>query len=189
MLTTYHFVGVPIVRNEVVCARSCLLLVNKAEVNVYVGIGICLQSKEEESENQEGEATKSHFLLTVISSPFIQTTTSPPTMNNVQAQQFAALQKATAAYQNDSKTADHMRRREGELMVRATEQQRQLEEQLRVAHGEVGEETRKQKNLEVERKRYKQAIEADRQAIVKITSELKGIEVSRSCVHLIILRQ
>lgn len=99
-------------------------------------------------------------------------------MNGVQAQQFAALQKATATYQNDAKMADHMRRREVDLMNRATEQQRRLEEELRAAHGELGEEARNQKNLDIEGKRFKQAIEADRQSIVKITSELKGIEAN-----------
>ena len=99
-------------------------------------------------------------------------------MNNAQAQQFNALQKATATYANDAKMADHMRRREVDLMNRATEQQRQLEEELRIAHGQLGEETRVQKALDTEGKRFKHDIEADRQAIVKITSELKGIEVS-----------
>jgi len=99
-------------------------------------------------------------------------------MNGVQAQQFAALQKATATYQNDAKMADHLRRREVDLMNRVTEQQRRLEEELRAAHGEVGEAARNQKNIDVEGKRYKQAIEADQRSIVKITSELKGIEAN-----------
>ena len=98
-------------------------------------------------------------------------------MNSSQAQQFNALQKATKTYQNETKTADHMRRREVELMKREQEQQRRLEEELSVAHGELGEETRKMKNLEAERNRYTQATEADRQANLKITNELKGIEV------------
>mmetsp|Transcript_26070 Transcript_26070/g.47289 ORF Transcript_26070/g.47289 Transcript_26070/m.47289 type:complete len:284 (+) Transcript_26070:99-950(+) len=97
-------------------------------------------------------------------------------MNNAQAQQFAALQKATTTFSNETKTADHMRRREVDLMNREQEQQRRLEEELRVSHGALGEETRTEKNLEIERKRYRQATEADRHAIVKITSELKGTE-------------
>ncbi|KAL3783946.1 hypothetical protein ACHAW5_010460 [Stephanodiscus triporus] len=97
-------------------------------------------------------------------------------MNTVQAQQFAALQKATASYNNDAKMADHMRRREADVMSRAAEQNRRDEEELRIAHGELGEETRKQKDHEIEKKRYKHAVETDRQSIVKITSELKGIE-------------
>lgn len=99
-------------------------------------------------------------------------------MNNAQAQQFVALQKATAAYNNETKTADHMRRREVDLMNREQERLRLLEEELRAAHGAFGEETRIQKNLEVERTRYRQATEVDRQAIVKITSEMQGTEVS-----------
>ena len=98
-------------------------------------------------------------------------------MNNAQAQQFAALQKAVETYKNDARMADHMRRREVDMMNRAAEQNRREEEELRIAHGEIGEEVRKQKNLEEERKRCKEAIEADRQAIVQITSELQGIEV------------
>jgi len=97
-------------------------------------------------------------------------------MNNAQAQQFAALQKATTTFGNDTKTADHMRRREADLMNREQEQRRRLEEELRIAHGALGEETRTEKNLEIERKRYGQATEADRRAIVEITSELKGAE-------------
>jgi len=100
-------------------------------------------------------------------------------MNTVQAQQFAALQKATASYNNDANMADHMRRREADVMSRAAEQNRRDEEELRIAHGELGEETRKQKDHEIEKKRYKHAVETDRQSIVKITSELKGIEVRR----------
>jgi hypothetical protein len=99
------------------------------------------------------------------------------TMNNSQAQQFAALQKATATYNNDAKMADHLRRREVDMMTRAAEQNRQYEEELRIAHGELGEEARKQKNLIMERNRCKQATETDRQFIFTITSELKGIEV------------
>ena len=40
-------------------------------------------------------------------------------MNNQTSQQFNALQKATATYQNDAKMADHMRRREVDLMNRS----------------------------------------------------------------------
>jgi len=99
-------------------------------------------------------------------------------MNSNQAHQFNLLQKATSTFQNETKTADHMRRRELDLVNREQEQQRRLEEELRMAHGAVGEETRTKKNLEVERNRYVQATESDRKANVKITSELKGIEVS-----------
>ena len=99
-------------------------------------------------------------------------------MNSVQAQQFAAIQKATTTYHNETKTADHMRRREVDMMNREQERQKRVEEELRIAHGSVGEETRKKKNLEVERKRLVQSTEADRQANIKITSELKGVEVS-----------
>ncbi len=101
-------------------------------------------------------------------------------MNNSQAQQFAALQKVTTAYSNDAKMADHLRRHEVEMMTRAAEQNRRDEEDLRIAHGELGEEARKQKNLIIERNRWKQATETDRQLIFTITSELKGIEVRRS---------
>lgn len=99
-------------------------------------------------------------------------------MNNSQAQQFAALQKATATYNNDAKMADHLRRREVDMMTRAMEQNRRDEEELRIAHGELGEEARKQKNIIAEKNRCKQATETDRQFIFTITSELKGIEVS-----------
>ena len=99
-------------------------------------------------------------------------------MNNMQAQQFAALQKTTSVYRDETKTADHMRRREADLMNREVQQQNRLEEELRVAHGELGEETRKRRNLDVERNRHSQSSEADRQANVTITSELKGVEVS-----------
>ena len=110
-------------------------------------------------------------------------------MNNMQAQQFAALQKTTSVYRDETKTADHMRRREADLMNREGQQQNRLEEELRVAHGELGEGTRKRRNLEVERNRHSQSSEADRQANVTITSELKGVEVSniwmhrRGCLH------
>lgn len=100
-----------------------------------------------------------------------------PAMNTAQAQQFAALQKATSNFNNDGRMADHARRREADMVVRASEQDRRDTEELRKAHGEFGEETRKRKNLEVERRRCKQASEADREAIIKITSELNGIEV------------
>lgn len=63
-------------------------------------------------------------------------------------------------------------------MTRVTEQQRRLEEELRIAHGELGEEARNEKNLEIERQRFKNATEADSKALVKITSELKGIEAN-----------
>ena len=98
-------------------------------------------------------------------------------MNTAQAQQFASLQKATANHNNDARMADHARRRESDMIVRASEQDRRDEEELRKAHGELGEETRKRKNLEVEMRRCRQASEADREAIIKITSELNGIEV------------
>lgn len=63
------------------------------------------------------------------------------------------------------------------MMTRAAEQNRRDEADLRIAHGELGEEARKQKNLIIERNRWKQAIETDRQLIFTITSELNGIEV------------
>ena len=101
------------------------------------------------------------------------------TMNNVQAsQQFNALQKAIAAYHADAKMADHMRRREVDQMNRAAEQHRREEEELRIIHGSIGEETRKYENLKIEGKRYKDATENDRQESVTITSEIKGKEVS-----------
>ena len=98
-------------------------------------------------------------------------------MNNTSAQQFNALQKATATFANDAKAADSLRRREGDLLNRAQEENRRLEEEMRAAHGDVGEETRRKENLDVERRRFEGAAEADREANVKITSELKGIEV------------
>jgi hypothetical protein len=98
-------------------------------------------------------------------------------MNTAQAQQFATLQKGTATYKNDTKMADHMRRKEADLMSRAIEKNRRDEEELRAVHGEVGEESRKQKNLEMERKRLKEVMECDKLAIQKITQELKIIEV------------
>ena len=100
-------------------------------------------------------------------------------MNNQTSQQFNALQKATAQYQNDAKMADHMRRREVDLMNRASEQNKRDEEQCRIVHGNLGEEIRKAKTLEAERKRYKAGIENDRRENVTVTSELKGKEVSR----------
>lgn len=104
-------------------------------------------------------------------------------MNTAQAQQFATLQKGTATYKNDTKMADHMRRREADLMSRAMEKNRRDEEDLRVVHGEVGEESRKQKNLDMERKRLREVMECDKLAIQKITEELKIIEVRlRRCV-------
>ena len=98
-------------------------------------------------------------------------------MNNQTSQQFNALQKATAQYQNDAKMADHMRRREVDLMNRASEQNKRDEEQCRIVHGNLGEEIRKAKTLATERKRYKDGIENDRQENVTVTSELKGKEV------------
>ena len=98
-------------------------------------------------------------------------------MNTAQAQQFATLQKGTATYKNDTKMADHMRRKEADLMSRAIEKNRRDEEELRAVHGEVGEESRKQKNLDMERKRLKEVMECDKLAIQKITQELKIIEV------------
>jgi hypothetical protein len=98
-------------------------------------------------------------------------------MNTAQAQQFAALQKATASCNNDARVADQMRRREADATARASEQNRRDEEGLRAAHGELGEEARKRKDLDVERRRCGQAAEADREAIARITSELNGIEV------------
>ena len=98
-------------------------------------------------------------------------------MNNQTSQQFNALQKATTQYQNDAKMADHMRRREVDLMNRASEQNKRDEEQCRIVHGNLGEEIRKAKTLEAERKRYKDGIENDRQENVTVTSELKGKEV------------
>ena len=99
-------------------------------------------------------------------------------MNTSQAQQFASLQRATSAYHNDAKVADQMRIRETETMNRAIDRNRRDEEKLRIAHGELGEETRKAKNLSIERERIKNAMESDRQSIIRITSELKGIEAS-----------
>lgn len=63
-------------------------------------------------------------------------------------------------------------------MSRAVEKNRRDEEELRIAHGAVGEETRKQKNLEMEWKRYKDAMESDRRVIEKITEELKLIDTN-----------
>ena len=103
-------------------------------------------------------------------------------MNNQTSQQFNALQKATAQYQNDAKMADHMRRREVDLMNRASEQNKRDEEQCRIVHGNLGEEIRKAKTLEAERKRYKDGIENDRRENVTVTSELKGKEVSTTRV-------
>lgn len=101
------------------------------------------------------------------------------TMNNVQAgQQFNALQKATATYINDAKMADHMRRRETDLMNRAAEQIRLDEEEFRIVHGVVGEEERKRKNLEAEIKRYRDGIEADKKESIAVVSETTGKEVS-----------
>ena len=100
-------------------------------------------------------------------------------MNNVQAgQQFNALQKATATYNNDAKMADHMRRRETDLMNRAAEQIRLDEEEFRIVHGVVGEEERKRKNLEAEIKRYREGIEADKKESIAVVSETTGKEVS-----------
>lgn len=100
-------------------------------------------------------------------------------MNNVQAgQQFNALQKATATYNNDAKMADHMRRRETDLMNRAAEQIRLDEEEFRIVHGVVGEEERKRKNLEAEIKRYREGIEADKKESIAVVSEITGKEVS-----------
>ena len=149
----------------------------------YVGIGTFLRSR--------GGANDLHnFHLTTNNKANKQNTTPNKHMNNAQAQQFAALQKAVETYKNDARMADHMRRREVDMMNRAAEQNRREEEELRIAHGEIGEEVRKQKNLEEERKRCKEAIEADRQAIVQITSELQGIEVLvvfLVCVFVVVL--
>jgi len=70
-----------------------------------------------------------------------------------------------------------MRRREVDLMNRASEQNKRDEEQCRIVHGNLGEEIRKAKTLEAERKRYKDGIENDRRENVTVTSELKGKEV------------
>ena len=100
-------------------------------------------------------------------------------MNNVQAgQQFNALQKATATYINDAKMADHLRRRETDLMNRAAEQIRLDDEEFRIVHGVVGEEERKRKNLEAEIKRYMDGIEADKKESIAVVSETTGKEVS-----------
>jgi len=74
-------------------------------------------------------------------------------------------------------------------MSRAMEKNRRDEEDLRVVHGEVGEESRKQKNLDMERKRLREVMECDKLAIQKITEELKIIEVRlRPLRYLLYLR-
>ena len=97
-------------------------------------------------------------------------------MNN--AQQFNELQASISSFNADAKMADHLRRREVDQMNRAAEQHRREEEELRIIHGSIGEETRRHENIKIEGKRYKDATENDRQESVTITSEIKGKEVS-----------
>ena len=95
--------------------------------------------------------------------------------NSVQTQ-FAVLKKDTDAYRNAANAADRDRRREEEQLRVLQSSRIRLEEDIRVAHTELGTETRKKKILDDERKRLKDTMETDRQAIIKITSELKGID-------------
>ena len=98
-------------------------------------------------------------------------------MNTAQAQQFAALQKATASHNGDARGANQARSHEAKGTARTHERYCQGKGELRIAHGKIGEETRRRENLNAERRRLGQAAEADRRAIVGITSELNGIEV------------
>ena len=95
--------------------------------------------------------------------------------NSIQAE-FGRVNNEINVLRNAAAAAERDRRREEEQLRNLRSTQMHLEESLRIAHTELGTVTRKQKILEDERKRLMQVMESDRQSIVKITSELKGIE-------------
>ncbi len=95
--------------------------------------------------------------------------------NSVQSQ-FASLKKESDAYSHAADDAERDRQREEHQLHVLQSSRLRLEDEIRVAHTELGTETRKKKILEDEKKRLLKTMEVDRQAIIKITSELEGID-------------
>mmetsp|Transcript_9925 Transcript_9925/g.21352 ORF Transcript_9925/g.21352 Transcript_9925/m.21352 type:complete len:303 (+) Transcript_9925:199-1107(+) len=95
--------------------------------------------------------------------------------NSVQSQ-FATLKKESDVYSRSADDAERERQREEHHLNVLQSSRLRLEDEIRVAHTELGTETRKKKILDDEKKRLMQTMDADRQAIINISSELKGID-------------